>query len=543
MDTTTPFTPDDDKNQSTPPLSTPYPMPAAKPLFSLAKGDFIFALFAVIIGIFTAVSGVFGGFSLGYFLSCLLMLALFAVYFTKGTTLRFFPVLCGVLALCDTAVFICTSNGGVRFFGAVASFLLGLMCFGELRNGKAQGNRETLGIFYTAGATIDNIDIAVKSLFVSGNGKQKVLGKALIGLLCAAPALLVIVPLLMSSDDAFQGMMRNLFSNSLSNILKAAFGLVLSVFILTYGLSLKKSRFAKMKTGNGTTLENVYIISFLSAISVIYLLYLFSQLAYFFSAFRGFLPNGQITYAQYARKGFFEMCAISVINLLITFLALVLAKKRDGKVCNAIKLLATFVAVFTLIIIATAISKMVLYIGAYGMTVRRLTTSAFMIFLAVVFVSVILRIYLTKVNIAKTALITAGCILLLLGTVNVNAVCAKYNYESYLSGRLTSVDVKAMYELGDEGIPYLVKLADHKKTSVSKQAKKYLAQAIIYDYFEDLDSKAVLSVDLLQSKEKDNDFSHFSIPKAAAYKSLYAFIEKDSDFTYHYKGFLTQIDG
>ena len=194
MDTTTPFTPDDDKNQSTPPLSTPYPMPAAKPLFSLAKGDFIFALFAVIIGIFTAVSGVFGGFSLGYFLSCLLMLALFAVYFTKGTTLRFFPVLCGVLALCDTAVFICTSNGGVRFFGAVASFLLGLMCFGELRNGKAQGNRETLGIFYTAGATIDNIDIAVKSLFVSGNGKQKVLGKALIGLLCAAPALLVIVP-------------------------------------------------------------------------------------------------------------------------------------------------------------------------------------------------------------------------------------------------------------------------------------------------------------------------------------------------------------
>lgn len=520
------------------PQSPAYPVPEKKPLFDLRKEDFIFFACTVLVGIFTAVFGIFGGLALGYFLSCLLMMGLFAVYFAKGRKLRFLPVFCGILSIANAAVFFCTSNGSVRFFSIIASLLMGLVCFGELLNGSAKGNRETLGIFYSAGATFANMEVAVKSLFVSGNGKQKVIGKALIGLLCAVPALFVIVPLLISSDDAFRGMMSKLFRNSTANIFKVLLGVGLSVFIFTYGLSLKKGRVTKAKGGILPSIENVYIISFLSAISVCYLLYLFSQLAYFFSAFSGFLPDGQITYAQYARKGFFEMCAIAVINLIIVFLALLFAKKNDGKVCAAIKLPATFVAVFTLVIIATAISKMVLYIDAYGMTVLRLTTSAFMVFLAVVFLSVILRIYLVNINIVKTALITASCILLLLGTVNVNAVCARYNYESYISGRLTSVDMEAMFHLGDEGIPYLVKLADHKDPDISGRAKKYLARAIIYEYFADLDSDAILTEDLLQDKEQKTGFSYFSIPKAAANRSLYGFLEAHPEFAYEYKVFL-----
>ena len=517
-----------------------YPTPIRKPLFNLTKGDIGFGICAVIFSIFTAVFGIFGGFALGYFLSCLLMTGLFAVYFAKGIKVRFFPVFCGILSVANAAVFLCTSNGSVRFFGAVVSFLLGLLCFGELRNGAAKGNRETLGLFYTASSTIENIDVAVKSLFVSDNGRKKIVGKALVGLLCAVPALFVIVPLLISSDDAFRGMVRSLFGNPVANIFKAIFGLIVSVFVMSYGFSLKKERISKAKKINFSGIENTYIISFLSAISACYLLYLFSQLAYFFSAFSGFLPDGEITYAQYARKGFFEMCAIAVINLILVFLALLLAKKKEGKVCNAIKLLSTFVAVFTLVIIATALSKMALYIGAYGMTVLRLTTSAFMVFLAVVFISVILRIFFVKINIVKTALLAAGCILLLLGTANVNAVCARYNYESYISGRLTSVDMEAMFQLGDEGIPYLVKLADHEDSDISATAKRYLARAIIYDYFEGLESDAILTEDVLQGKEQKSGFSYFSIPKAAANRHLYDFLAEHPEFAYEYRVFLKQ---
>ncbi len=500
-----------------------------KPMFRLTRQDNIFALCAVVLSIFTSVFGIFGGFSLGYLLSLVLMTALFSVYFAKGRRVRVWPALCGLLALANGAVFIATSNGSVRFFGVVVSFLLLIVCFDGLRNGKTTGNRQTLGVFYGAASTVENIDISVKSLFLSGNGGKKTAGKALIGFLCAVPVLFVVVPLLVASDDAFQGMMEKLFANTAATLAKTVFGVALSVFAVSYGFSLKAGRTAKLKQSSFAGIENVYIISFLSAISACYLLYLFSQLAYFFSAFQGFLPNGEITYAQYARKGFFEMCVIAVINLVIVFLSLLLAKKQNGKVCRWIKLASTFIAVFTLIIIATAVSKMVLYIDTYGMTVLRITTSAFMVFLSVVFVTVILRIYLTRINIVKVALITAGCIVLTLGAVNVNAVCAEYNYESYRSGKLATVDVEAMYSLGDEGIPYLAKLAAGSDETLSRAAEYYLAQAYVYDYFENLEHQKFTLSDL-QKNQKETGFQYFSIPSARAYECLYTFLEENPDF-------------
>ncbi len=496
-----------------------------KPLFQLTKTDTAFAICGVIVSIFTAIFGIFGGFALGYLLSSVCMMVLFAAYFAKGGKVRPLPTVYGLLALANGAVFICTTNGSVRFFGVIVSLLLLFVCFDGLVNGGTKGNRQTVHLFYRAAATVDNIDITVKTLFSNANGDKKMIGKVLIGLLCAVPVLIIVVPLLVASDDAFRGMLKNIFSNSFTTVFRTVFGVVLSIFVTSYGFSLKKGRTAKVKTGKFAGIENVYILSFLSAIGACYLLYLFSQLAYFFSAFRGFLPDGEITYAQYARKGFFEMCVIAVINLVMVFTALLLAKKQTGKVCHGIKALTTFIAVFTLIIIATAISKMVLYIDAYGMTVRRVTTSAFMLFLSVVFISVILRIYSTKINVVKVALLAAGCIVLMLGTVNVNRVCAKYNYESYRTGRLAAIDIEALYDLGDEGIPYIVHLAADENKAVAQGAKRYLAEAYLYDYFDDMADAKQFTVDELKQNRKDKGFERFSIPKAVAYDSLYQFLE------------------
>ncbi|MBQ8204133.1 MAG: DUF4173 domain-containing protein [Clostridia bacterium] len=514
--------------QETPNYNPPLYQP--KPLFSLTKRDTVFAVCVVVACIFTAIFGIFGGFAFGYLLSVFLMSALFIIYLAKDGKASVLPILCGILAVLNSAVFICTTNGSVRFFSVVTSLLSALVFFDGFVNSSSKGNRETLGIFISAASTLENIDVAIKSLFSNENGSKKAIGKVLIGLLCALPVLAIVVPLLIASDDAFRGMMTNIFSNCISTILKTVFGVMLSVLVFTYGLSLKAGRVTKIKRGSFAGIENIYTISFLSTISVCYLLYLFSQLAYFFSAFKGFLPNGEITYAEYARKGFFEMCIIAVINLCLVFLALLLAKKENGKVCNTVKAITTFISVFTLLIIATAISKMVLYIDAYGMTVLRLTTSAFMLFLAITFISAILRIYTTKINIIKTALITAGCITLILGVTNVNAVCAKYNYEAYRLNKLETIDIEAIYDLGDEGIPYIVKLGASKDKDVAIEAQQYLAKAYLYDYFDNMESADFFLVEELRENQKDKGFERFSIPKSKAYDMLYKFIEKNPQF-------------
>ncbi len=503
-----------------------------KPLFELQKDDTVFALCALAASVFTAIFGIFGGFAFGYLLSIVLMTALFCIYFAKGGKVHVLPFIYGILSLANGTVFICISNGSVRFFAVLVSFLLSLVCFDGMTNDVSHGNRQTIGIFYSAASTIGNIGTSIKSLFASSDGDKKAIGKVLIGLVCAIPVLIIVIPLLISSDDAFRGMMSNISGNTFSTILKAIFGIILSLFAISYGFSLKTGRITKVKEGKFTGVENVYIISFLSAIAVCYLLYLFSQLAYFFSAFKGFLPDGDITYAQYARKGFFEMCIIAVINLGLVFFSMLLAKKQNGKVCAGLQIIATFISVFTLIIIATAISKMVLYISEYGMTILRITTSAFMLFLAVVFISVILRIYITKINIVKTALLSAGLIVMLLGTVNVNAICAKYNYEAYKLGKLDSVDIEAIYNLGDEGIPYITRLAYSEDEMIADEAKQYLSYAYCDNvYFDNIKCTDNFTVDDLKQNKKQKGFKQFSIPKDKAYDALYTFLEKNPDFS------------
>lgn len=504
-----------------------------KPLFELQKCDTVFALCALAASVFTAIFGIFGGFALGYAISSVILTLMFIAYFAKNSKTNVLSVLCGVLSILNAAIFVTTTNGSVRFFATIVGFLLSLVCFDGMTGGVSHGNRQTAGIFYSAASTVGNIGVSLKSLFTGGNGDKKTIGKAIVGLICSIPVLIIVVPLLISSDDAFSGMMSSIFSNSgntFLTVLKAIFGAIISMFVISYGFSLKFGRISKTKESKFTGIENVYIISFLSAIAVCYLLYLFSQLAYFFSAFSGFLPNDDITYSQYARKGFFEMCIIAVINLLLVFFGMLLAKKQNGKVCVGIKITATFISVFTLIIISTAISKMVLYINEYGMTVLRIGTSAFMIFLAVVFISVILRIYINKINIVKTALVTSGIVVLLLGTVNINALCARYNYESYKAGRLDTIDIETLYNLGDEGIPYVVRLACSDNKDDACEAQEYLVKAYMSDYFDDMYYVEGFGVEELKQNQKYKGFSHFSIPKARAYDALYKFLEKNPDF-------------
>lgn len=499
-------------------------------LFALTKSDTAFAIFALAASIFTAIFGILGGFALGYLISLTLMLLIFTIYFAKSGKLSFFSVISGLLALGNGAVFITTSNSSVRFFAFVISFLLTLTYLGSLALGNKKGNRQTVGIFYSAISTMGNIGASLKSLFASRGNNKKTFGKALLGLACALPVLIIVIPLLIASDDAFKGLMNSIFSNTFSTFVKANVGVILAMFVIAYGFSLKFGKVSNIGKAKFKGMENVYIISFLSSISVFYLLYLFSQLAYFFSAFQGFLPEGKITYAQYARKGFVEMCAIAAINFVIVFIALLLAKKQKHGLSLGVKALATFISLFTLIIIATAISKMVLYIGEYGMTVKRLTTSAFMLFLAIVFISLAIKVYLKKINVIKTALVSAGVIVMLLGVLNVNTICAEYNYQAYKNKKLDTVDITALYNLGDEGVPYLVKFACAKDQELAIRSQEYLSKIYSEEYFDNMMVETNFTVEDLKKNEKNTSFSRFSIPKQKAYSALYGFLEKNPTF-------------
>ena len=123
--------------------------------------------------------------------------------------------------------------------------------------------------------------------------------------------------------------------------------------------------------------------------AVVYLFFFVSQWDYYLSAFTGKLPEGVVNYAEYARSGFFELCTVSAINLvIITAIALFMKRSGNGEKIF-LRIVSALFSVMTLVLIGTALAKMYLYIDRFGLTVKRLLSSWLMIVIALIFVFVI----------------------------------------------------------------------------------------------------------------------------------------------------------
>ena len=195
-------------------------------------------------------------------------------------------------------------------------------------------------------------------------------------------------------------------------------------------------------------MTTVYIL--MGLLCTLYIVFIGSQVPYFFSAFAGQRPEGWQVYSEYARTGFFELCRIAVINLFVLTAANIMSQKhsRDSVF---LKVLNALLAMLTLVLIATAFSKMALYIGAYGLYMRRLLPCVFMIFMSVICGGVIA---LQKWSFSITRLaVGAGVVMFcMLCLVNPDSLVAGYNADRYLSGTLENFDVEILYRSGPAGV-------------------------------------------------------------------------------------------
>jgi len=218
-------------------------------------------------------------------------------------------------------------------------------------------------------------------------------------------------------------------------------------------------------------MTTVYIL--LGFLCTLYIVFIGSQIPYFFSAFVGQRPEGWQIYSEYARSGFFELCGIAVINLVILTTANVMGQQRNGK-SPGLKILNALLALLTLVLIATAFSKMALYIGAYGLSMRRLLPCVFMLFMAVICGGII-ALQKWQFSVTRLAVgvgIVMFCILCL---TNPDSLVTRYNADRYLAGTLNNFDVEILYRSGPAGVdPALMVYEQTDDLELQDKLKEYL---------------------------------------------------------------------
>lgn len=129
----------------------------------------------------------------------------------------------------------------------------------------------------------------------------------------------------------------------------------------------------------------------LAAFCVLYLVFFGVQAGYLFGGFFGHLPDG-FTAAEYARKGFFELCAVAVLNFGLLLASTGLSKGEPARNPLLRGLTAALMAANLLLAVVGA-SKMALYVTRFGVTGNRILSSWFMMVLTVVSVLALLSLF------------------------------------------------------------------------------------------------------------------------------------------------------
>ena len=177
------------------------------------------------------------------------------------------------------------------------------------------------------------------------------------------------------------------------------------------------------------------------------------------SGFTGLLPES-FSYAEYAREGFFQLCLVSVINLFVISAVIVFMRRNNKANTVLLKIISIIFSVFTLVLIATAISKLVMYIDFYGLTPKRVHAAWFMAVLAVIFILIIIRQFAKKLNAVAVSIVVLVIMFAAIALPDIDGYIAEYNVDRYLNGTLETVDVDAMKDLGLSAVPQMVRLAD-----------------------------------------------------------------------------------
>ncbi|MBO7474688.1 MAG: DUF4173 domain-containing protein [Ruminococcus sp.] len=286
----------------------------------------------------------------------------------------------------------------------------------------------------------------------------------LTGLLITVPVTAVVAALLMSADDGLMnilsGIYEKVFSLEMCDIIEQLiFAVPFSMYL--FGMLYANAHRSKIKPlEEQGCIQKLYGVRFISnlvmytavtPLCILYVLFFISQANYFLSAFSGSLPEGY-TYADYARQGFFELCAVAVINLAVLCGISLFSKKTGREKPAALKIYSVVLSVFTIILIATAMSKMVMYIYNYGLTELRVYTSWFMVLLALVFVLIIIKQFRYDMKFTKRLSAVFVVMFAVLCFSRPESVIARYNIAMYNSGYLEELDRDAILEMSADGL-------------------------------------------------------------------------------------------
>lgn len=315
----------------------------------------------------------------------------------------------------------------------------------------------------TPSVLVENVDTEV----MWQHGRRS-LFPVLRGLLLALPVLFVFTALLAMADTIFANTVEMAFSldivSRLFNWTGHGVMIVLAAWLLVGGLAYgvmrrygrdDQSRFEAtlQQIPRHFSLGYIETITLLTAVNLLFLVFVIIQFTYLFGGL-AYLQVENFSYAEYARRGFFELLLVVMLSISLILGLNWLARRESKRQIRLFNSLSTLLIGLVLVMLASAFRRMMLYEAQFGYTEMRLLVYVFMLWLGPLLLWFVLTLWRRPDRFAVGVLVAALGFLVTLNLLNPDAFIARQNLARYVA----TGDLDAVYltSLSEDATPYLL---------------------------------------------------------------------------------------
>lgn len=278
------------------------------------------------------------------------------------------------------------------------------------------------------------------------------------GTVMALPPLLVLTALLTSADPVFERVLHNAMFTGIEPLLEhLGFAGVIAWLASGYmraflvaddvvlnRVQLPRPLIAASEISVALMLLNILFIAFLAV-----------QVRYLFGGSELIEVTAGLSYAEYARRGFFELVAATALVVPVLLVADWAAVKDEVRSQRMLRTTSILLVLLLVGVLASAAYRMWLYQEAYGLTEDRLYGSMFMVWLTAILgwlAATVLRG--KRRGFAFGAVVAGLACVVMLHVLNPHALIARVNIARAMSG--AEYDGKYLGTLSADAVPTLV---------------------------------------------------------------------------------------
>jgi hypothetical protein len=440
---------------------------------TIGKSDWIFLFLCLLLGILGEEAFFRSEIGISYFV---FVSVFYSVFYWRYRRFQFSHQRLGYLILCciwllSASYFV---NNNVLFYGLNIMVIPGLVIFHIVLITSPKNFQwdKPAFITYIFSRLIQSLKYNASFAALIGKGLKRgtnedkllVWKKVILGIAISLPILFVVLNLLISADAQFErligGIPQWFHVINVESVLRLFIILFCTVVFFGFMQLLYNRHLNGVKqqtNGQQVKLDGIITITVLVIINAVYLLFTLVQFRYFFSG----TLQADFTYAEYARKGFFELLFVTLINLSITVLVLTFTNRGTNVMRRAIQIMLTILVFVSSVMLTSAFLRLSMYEDAYGFTFTRVLVHSFMIFLVVIFTYTLVKIWVEKLSLFHFYFITSLIYYTAITIIDLDKIVVKENMNRYeTSGK---IDVHYLNNLSYTGVLGLIDLYEKDK--------------------------------------------------------------------------------